>query len=225
MSQAKDIYFQKLQPRFEAIGFTLKKSRNAFVKIENNIESVFSTAFDGRGGLSSLLQTRLTIECLDLRKAIRKSHGNKYSETLLINGGTSYTNNYLDTCLCNPKMYSLTPVELGKLSFEEKYPAAQIDRVANHVWENFQGFGVQAIAKYHSNQTIFEALKNYNFADSDKNDFHVFPLVSYLSLRFLSKQFNENADEAIANFLQLYEPFLELNPLDFELIKSIEAEF
>jgi hypothetical protein len=225
MSQAKDIFFQKLQPRFEAIGFTLKKSRNAFVKVENNIESVFAVAFDGRGGLSSLLQTRMTIECLDLRKAIRKCSGYKNSETLSINGGTNSVYNYYDTVLCNPKMYSLTPVELGKLSFEEKYPAAQIDRVANHVWENFQGFGVQGIAKYHSNQTIFEALKNFNFTDTDKNDFHTFPLIGYLSLRFLSKKFNENADEAIAKLFELYEPFLELNPLNFELIKSIEAEF
>ncbi len=225
MSQAKDIFFQKLQPRFGAIGFTLKKSRNAFVKVENNIESVFYTAFDGRGGLSSVLQTRMTIECLDLRKAIRKCSGYKNSETLLINGGTNCVNNYLDTVLCDPKMYSLTPVELSKLSFEEKYPAAQIDRVVNHVWENFQGFGVQAVTKYNSNQTIFEALKNYNFTDTDQNDFHTFPLVGYLSLRFFAKQFKENADEAIANFFKLYEPHLELNPLDFDLIKSVEAEF
>lgn len=225
MSQAKDIFFQKLLSRFEAIGFVLKKSRNALVKVENNIEYVFSVSFDGRGGLSSLLQTRLTIECLDLRKAIRTCHGHKYSETLLINGGTNCVNNYLDTVLCNPKMYSLTPVELSKLSFEEKYPAAQIDRVVNHVWKNFQGFGEQAIAKYNSNQTIFEALKNYNFTNTDQNDFHTFPLVGYLSLRFLAKQFNENADESIANFFQQYEPFLELNPLDFDLINSVEKDF
>jgi hypothetical protein len=225
MSQAKDIFFQKLQPRFEAIGYTLKKSRNAFVKVENNIEYVFAVAFDGRGGLSSLLQTRMTIECLDLRKAVRQAGGYKNSETLSINGGTNSVYNYLDTVLCNPKMYSLTPVELGKLSFEEKYPATQIKRVVNHVWDNFQGFGEQAIAKYNSNRTIFEALKNYNFTDAEQNDFHTFPLISYLSLRFFAKIFNENADEAIANFLRLYEPFLELNPLDFELINSVEAEF
>ncbi len=167
----------------------------------------------------------MTFECLDLRKAIRKCHGSKYSETLLINGGTNSVNNYLDTVLCNPKMYSFTPVELGKLSFEEKYPEAQINRVVNHVRENFQGFGESALQKYNSNRTMFEALKNYNFTDTDKNDFHTFPLVGYLSLRFFAKQFDENADEAIANFFQLYEPFLELNPLDFDLIKSVEADF
>ncbi len=225
MSQAKDIFFQNLEPRFESLGFVLKKSRNAFVKTENNIEYVFAIAFDGRGGLSSLFQTRMTVECLSLRKAIRKCSGYKNSETLLINGGTNSVNNYFDTVLCDPKMYSLTPVELGKLSFEEKYPEAQINHVVNHVWENFQSFGLSAVQKYNSNPTIFAALKNYNFTDTDTNDFHTFPLVSYLSLRFFAKQFNENADEATANFLQLYEPFLELNPLDFELINSVLAEF
>jgi hypothetical protein len=201
MGQAKDQFFQKLEAKFATEGFVYKKSKNAFVKVENDVEFSFTIALDGRGGLTSLLWFHFDIEYLPLRKTLRKLAN--HSSTFFVKIHTKGTSNPQNYSLYDVEKTRLSSAKYNELSYDEKFPSAAIDTAVAYMWLGFEQDCRPAMQQYGSLKGIYEALKNYTF-DEKISPIMVFPLMAHLFLRLVSEHFGENNTDKINAFLNNY---------------------
>ena len=162
MSEIKDTFYELLRPSLEAKGFEFKKSKEQFIKIENDVHHRLQFRWDGRGGASHLDEIIAIIYSIPVAKAYSvitglKGDGHNWH---LLNGenSTYYMDNQGDiptlingqiTDWTHSKMYyqippMLSPVaqqffgdmnlrEMKTITFEEKYPIEKIKNCVDKV--------------------------------------------------------------------------------------------
>lgn len=73
MSEVKDIFFELLSPRIEALGFVYKKSKGSFIKTENDLNFTIGFRWDGRGGTSIINEHHYYVTDDLIEKAYKNS--------------------------------------------------------------------------------------------------------------------------------------------------------
>lgn len=137
MSEAKDKFYEILAPKIVAHGFEYKKSKTAFVKIENGIEYQINFRWDGRGGITMMDSVDVWVNDVAIQQAIKKR--TKRNGLPHIFSGWGYTSTP-DAKI--PVMYSRAALDLANnMNFrglsqmiqDDKYPPERILNSAKFV--------------------------------------------------------------------------------------------
>jgi hypothetical protein len=134
MSEARDKFFELLQPEIESTGYVFKKSKKQFIEIEGEAACTIDFSWDGRGGTTYLNYISGEISFKYIADALWTITGLKSYPIYLqgVSGG------YLDGSICQMFSKELLKLannmnfkEMSKMSFEEKYPIGNIQRTVN----------------------------------------------------------------------------------------------
>jgi hypothetical protein len=225
MSEVKDRFYEILVPKIEAIGFQYKKSKSAFLRVENELEYQIKFHWDGRGGTSILSSLWLTVNNSLVQKAekILTGSGNLdayftgfgYSATHTVEIPVMYSRKTLD--LAN----SMNFKELAKLTFDEKYPKDRIlastnfveDLIKTQVLPFFEGCKTDADIY----KSLCEQLKKEQNIDWVSHNF-------VLLIKLYAKKTGLPEPPELQNYLRFQERFKEsfgdMNKVDFDTLED-----
>jgi hypothetical protein len=135
MSAVKDDFYTLFVPRMTALGFDYKKSKNAFIKIENGLSYTLNMRWDGRGGLTLIDHITGDINSVVIAQAVKKLVGNwSFPHFSFGFEGPSIAATHI------PVMYSRAALDLAnamnfnalaKIPYDQKYPPNRILNCVN----------------------------------------------------------------------------------------------
>lgn len=189
MSEIKDKFYELLRPSLEAKGFEFKRSKEQFIKIENDVHQRLQFRWDGRGGASHLDEIIAIIYSIPVAKAYSKITGLKGDghNWHLLNGenSTYFVDNQGDiptiingqiTDWTHTKMYyqippMLSPVAqqffgdmnlrgMKTITFEEKYPIEKIKNCVDKVVKLLDKKLLNFFIEYNLEEKILNSLLN-----------------------------------------------------------------
>jgi hypothetical protein len=242
MSEVKNDLMAILVPFFEKEGFKYRKSKNEFIKIENEISHKIAFQFDGRGGLSMVNNIYYSISVPEVQKAFKKITAYPYLIDIL-GGSINYWHNYPDKKLTIPVMYSQEALDvantmnmkaLAAIPYEEKYPRARIENCAKKITELYAQIIIPFFEKYTTLEQFYNLFLNENPKKGEPNPLNLdteypeeYNKFNMLFIKLLSKKMNLEEPKIIEkfpNFIQeLIASNIHLESANLEeLKKSIE---
>jgi hypothetical protein len=138
MSEVRDLFFELLRPKVEALGYTFKKSKKHFELVQGDLQLRIDFSWDGRGGTTYLNHVTGNIWLIYVNKAIKQ----------LFNYGVYpifwqlQNSEYFDSSI--PQMYSKQLMllanimdfkKMAAMTFEEKYPLEKIKKTVDRAYE------------------------------------------------------------------------------------------
>jgi hypothetical protein len=225
MSEVKDKFYEILVPKIEAIGFQYKKSKSAFLKLENELEYQINFRWDGRGGTSMLDTVSVTVNNLMVQKMEKKLTGSGSSNAVYSGYGYCTTH-----AVKIPVMYSRKALdiantmnfkELAKLTFDEKYPPQHILASANFV-ENLIKTQVMSFFEGYKNDTDIYNRLCEQLKKEENLDWVSHHLV--LLIKLYAKKTGLAEPVELQNYLRFQERFKEsfgyMNKVDFDTLEA-----
>jgi hypothetical protein len=186
MSEVKDKFYEILVPKIEVHGFDYKKSKTAFVKIENGLEYHITFRWDGRGGTTMMDAVEVSISDLAINEAIKKR--TKRNGLRHVGSGWGY-------CAANnvkiPVMYSRALLDfannmnfkaMSKMPQDDKYPPDRIlnsakfveDLIVNQVFPFFEKFKNTADIYQYLHEIVEKDPNSINFTEDVKDIYREF---------------------------------------------------
>ena len=219
MSEVKIHLMAILVPFFEKEGYKFSKSKNEFIKIENEIVYQFCLRFDSRGGLSMVTAIEMFVKVADVEKAMKKIM-NYPHQIGIIHDGIRYWED-MSKPLTIPTMHSQKGIDvantmnmkaLAAIPYEEKYPKIRIENCAKKITQLYAERIIPFFEKHQTLEQFYNLFLKENLQKGNPNPLNVdneypemYNKFNLLFIKLLSKKMNleePNIVKRFPNFIQ-----------------------
>jgi hypothetical protein len=175
MSEVKEKFYEILVPKIVAYNFDFKKSKTAFVKIENGLEYRITFRWDGRGGTTMMDAVEIFISDIAVQQSIKKRTKRNGLPHVMSEWGYCSPNN-----VKIPVMYSLALLNfandmnfkaMSKMPQDDKYPPDRILNSAKFVEDLIVNLVFPFFEKFKNTVDIYDYLREKVENEADITNF------------------------------------------------------